>query len=124
MALAGCTTFASGTSMTTDSSSKSGDGNRDEAGRWLPGHRQPGPGRPKALDFKKLIQEHRGATYQETIIKVYDVLADKALGGDIAAIKLLLDRMTDKEADKLIVGRSLDEILAGSWERNRESEPS
>ncbi len=106
--------------MTDSTSNPTGD--RDEAGRWLPGHKQPGPGRPRGLDFRRLIQENRGETYEQTIVQVYDMLVVKALQGDVQAIKLLFDRMCDKDADKLIIGRSLEEILGASWERNKEGE--
>lgn len=100
----------------TDEENKPQNNHRDEFGRFVPGC-PGGPGRPKGLDFRRLIRENRGETYEQTIVQVYDMLVVKALQGDVQAIKLLFDRMCDKDADKLIIGRSLEEILGASWDR-------
>lgn len=71
------------------------DGMRDPAsGRFVSGHRGIG-GRPKGVDFKALIRERKGqGPLEDVLVAIFDALAETAATGDVAAAKLLLDRLT------------------------------
>lgn len=69
------------------------NGGRDPAtGRFMPGH-GGGPGRPRGSDLRSLVAEHRASTMEEALLRVYDMLVERAIGGDVAAARLLLDRL-------------------------------
>lgn len=92
------------------------EGERHPNGYFKKGHvALAGSGRPKGIDFKttvlRAIQEH-GAT--EAIVKVWHAMLNAALDGDVAAARLILDRMCGKEADvvELTSGLSDDERAA------------
>jgi len=69
-------------------------GQRDASGRFVKGHVGLG-GRPKGLDFRNLIKEHRGETIEVSMVAVFDALLAAATAGDVAASRLLLDRLVD-----------------------------
>jgi hypothetical protein len=72
------------------------NGNRDSRGRWLPGHSQPGPGRPRGLDFRRVVEEKaeaEGFDLDEAIWEIVLALFEEAKAGSVAAAKLLLDRL-------------------------------
>lgn len=74
---------------------------RDERGRWLPGA-SAGPGRPKGFDFRQAVAkalEARGDDPAAAMVQVYDMLLAQSLRGDVAAAKLLLDRLVGKEPE-------------------------
>ena len=73
-------------------------GVRDSAGRFVPGHPNISPGRPRAVDFRALIRERKGqGTLEDVLVAIFDSLAASASTGDVAAAKLLLDRLTDDD---------------------------
>ena len=80
--------------------------NRDAAGRWLPGHAEPGPGRPPGIDFRKLVLEHRADTIEQTLLNVFDALAANASFGDSKAASLLFDRLSGKVRDEVAIEHS------------------
>lgn len=71
-----------------------GDGTgceRGEGGRFLPGG-AGGPGRPKAPKTVQLRSELLAATTEHDIREVWATLLSMAKGGDLAAIREVLDR--------------------------------
>ena len=107
--------------------SPNGDNGRDAAGRFQPGN-PGGPGNP----FAKRVAELRSALLEavgaEDVKHVVKALADKAKGGDVAAAKVLLDRLfgqpkqeiqadVSHDAPKVSVGERIDAIAKGLYER-------
>lgn len=74
---------------------------RDSCGRFTDGH-PGGPGRPPAIDLRHLVERRFAAdalvegslTLEDALVGVVRVLFDQALGGDLAAARLLLERLT------------------------------
>ncbi len=89
---------------------------RDERGRFVPGC-APGPGRPPLPDFRRVIAERlaaNGGSVDAVLFDVFEALRAEAAAGNVAAAKLLLDRLAplDKGAAP---GLSLDEVIASSF---------
>lgn len=82
-------------------SSEQGGAGRNEKGRWLPGVSGNPGGRARSIDFRALIAEHRGVTREEALLRVYDKLVALSEDGDVAAIKLLLERLCEPVTTKL-----------------------
>lgn len=75
---------------------------RDARGLFLPGNTTARlGGRPKAVDFRALVQRARGETVDERLLAVYDMLTKRAAEGDVNAAKLLLERICGKDADEI-----------------------
>ncbi len=75
---------------------------RDARGLFLPGNSiAKTGGRPKAIDFRALVQRERGKTLDQKILAVFDSLAEQAAKGDVGAAKLLLERLCGKDADEV-----------------------
>lgn len=81
-----------------------GNGRDPITGRFLVGN--PGGGRPPIVDFRRLVHRARGATVEEKLLAVFDALCEQAESGDVAAAKLLLERLCGKDAEKLEVSDS------------------
>lgn len=75
---------------------------RDEKGRFLPGTRG-GKGNPFAAQVNRLRSALLNAVSEKDVIEVVHALLDTAKGGDVAASKVLFDRVLGKplEADIL-----------------------
>ena len=71
---------------------------RDDRGRFLPGHSLPGPGNPWAARVHEHRQAVIAAVTPEEVQQVFRVLLDKALAGDVVAAKVLLDRLFGRAA--------------------------
>ena len=74
-------------------------GERDASGRFLSGHRGMG-GRPRSLDFRALITQERADTLASRLLAVFDAMCRRAEDGDVAAAKLLLDRVCVQESEE------------------------
>lgn len=73
-------------------------GDRDPVtGRFLPGNSGAGGGRPRGLDFRRIVQDAHGETIDAKLRDVFDALLVAAKAGDVQAAKLLLDRLCDSE---------------------------
>lgn len=113
--------------------------NRDESGRFLPGHATPGPGRPPGHvgpDFRRLVIERcerEGVTVEDAVWAVFTALLKKARRGDVAAARVLLDRLcprdetihiTDHRPQMSDLERAVrvEQLLAIAAQRKREAE--
>lgn len=76
----------------SDPHSKGGKGDRDDAGRFLPGHRQGGPGNPHVRRLARWQAALRRAVTPARLEAVLRKLLEMAEAGDKAAIRILLDR--------------------------------
>jgi len=65
---------------------------RDEQGRFRPGHRQPGPGNPAVRKIAKYRKALERAISAEDLEAVLRALLKEAKVGDAVAARLLLDR--------------------------------
>lgn len=75
---------------------------------WKPGQSGNPKGRPKGLDFRALVQaKHKeyGLDLEESMWQVYLSLLASALGGDMQAAKLLLDRLCSGDTEPLDMDR-------------------
>ncbi len=94
---------------------------RDSRGRFVKGH-APGPGRPPAAS----VHEHRAALVNavtpDDIRAVARMLVDRALEGDVAAAKLLMERVFGPPiaADVLERIAELEAVLGGDLGELRE----
>ena len=88
---------------------------RDELGRFVLGC-APGPGRPPVPDFRALVA-HRlaadGGCLEDALYDVFQALRAEAAAGNVAAAKVLLDRLAPIQ-DEASRGPGLDEIIAAS----------
>lgn len=74
-----------------------GDG-RDARGRFVPGC-QPGPGAPHGSTIARFRGAFLAAVTPEEIAAVARKLLELALGGDVPAARLLLDRLAPQEVE-------------------------
>lgn len=80
---------------------------RDERGLFLPGNSIAKlGGRPRGIDFRKLVQEFRKAALDGDLQQVYESMLDRAKAGDVQAAKLLLDRLCDIDPQEVNVNHS------------------
>jgi len=82
-------------------------GDRDERGRYLPGHRNPGPGRPRAIDLRALAEqmsEDEGLDLRAALWRVLKSLLREAERGDTQAARLVLDKLGDNDPLRVQVG--------------------
>lgn len=92
---------------------------RDELGRFAPGC-APGPGRPPAPDFRRVVAERlaaNGGSVDAVLFEVFEALRAEAAAGNVAAAKLLLDRLAP-DGKEGAAGRSLDEIIGETIDRS------
>ncbi len=88
---------------------------RDEMGRFAPGC-APGPGRPPAPDFRRVVAERlaaNGGSVDAVLFEVFEALRAEAAAGNVAAAKLLLDRLAPQDKGAA-PGLSLEELIAAS----------
>jgi hypothetical protein len=91
---------------------------RDDVGRWLPGHSQAGPGRPKGPEFRRVVAERlaaNGGSIDAVLGEIFEALRACAIGGDVQAARLLLDRLSPPEKPGRD-DRNLDEIIGQTLE--------
>lgn len=93
---------------------------RDELGRFLPGC-PPGPGRPPVPDFRRAVAERlaaNGGSVDAVLFELFEALRAEAVAGNVAAAKLLLDRLAPAE-DKAgrDRGPTLEEVIAATVDR-------
>lgn len=77
---------------------------RGEGGRFLAGHQLGG--RPRAFDFRAIVTKwakENNEPVEDALARVYLALLRNAVGGDVPASKLLIERLCGKEADVLDV---------------------
>lgn len=68
------------------------NGRNDPAtGRFVKGN--PGGGRPRSIDLRSLVARERGDTIEEKLLAVIDKLCEQGANGDVAAAKLLIERL-------------------------------
>src|SRR5262245_27434825 len=70
-------------------------GDRDPRGRYLPGHRIAGPGRPR-LDVRAIAESkaaESGVSLEHEVWLVLVAMLERAKKGDAVAAKLVLDRL-------------------------------
>lgn len=85
----------------------SGDGGRDALGRFAPGN-GGGKGNPNARHVADLRQALLAAVSPEAIRDVAGVLLSRALAGDVAAIRELLDRTVGKATLPIEAGEGME----------------
>ena len=70
-------------------------GGRDPAtGRWLPGHTRAGGRKRGVLELRAVVDEALGVDQAKSdLIAAYRSVAKLAAGGDVAAARLLFDRL-------------------------------
>jgi len=90
-------------------------GDRDRSGRFLPGHSQPGPGRPPgtALDYRAIVeQKAKEAQFslEDAVWSITQSLLTAAQQGDGLAAKLVLDRLCGKDVDQVRVTEVADPL--------------
>lgn len=108
--------------MTVSESGEKGD--RDDRGRFVPGHGMPGPGRPKGsgrpdpFALAQEFAERAGLDVRAELWAVLQKLIEVAKGGDVAAAKLVLAALTASEPTKVQLDMTLEELIlaAGSAE--------
>ena len=74
---------------------ENGDPYRDDRGRFVVGH-PGGPGRPKAIDFRKVVEDaarEEGVDLHERVWAVAQTMFEAAEGGDVAAAKFIVERL-------------------------------
>ena len=102
--------------------------NRDEKGRWLPGHAEPGPGRPKfsVLSIIKDELEKVRPGEREPLIRrmIRDYVEDATERKDGVAIRDIVDRFDGKPKQHVTVQNESDSAwLEYLKEVDAESEP-
>lgn len=88
---------------------------RDELGRFVPGC-APGPGRPPVPDFRRVVAERlaaNGGSVDAVLYELFAALRAEAIAGNIAAAKLLLDRLAPESKDAK-AGPDLAELIAST----------
>jgi hypothetical protein len=82
--------------MRKSSPKKTATNGRDRSsGRFLPGN-SGGPGRPRGLDFRRVVAEQAhaaGVGLEGAMWAVFQAILSRAKAGDVQAAKLLLDRV-------------------------------
>lgn len=82
--------------MTTDDGTQSKRANRDEHGRFLPGHGLPGPGNPRIRHAAELQAAVREAGTPDRLRELLDVLHARGMKGDVHAARLWIERVAGK----------------------------
>jgi len=97
--------------------SPNGDNGRDEGGRFAVGN-PGGPGNPHAVQVGRLRSALLDAVTPEDMRAVALALVEKAKGGDIAAARVLFDRVLGKpvEADLIARLEAIEEAVGVSRE--------
>ena len=97
--------------------SPNGDNGRDESGRFTPGN-PGGPGNPHAAQVGRLRSALLDAVTLEDMRAVALALVEKAKAGDIAAARVLFDRVLGKpvEADLIARLEAIEEAVGVSRE--------
>ena len=75
------------------------DGRDPETVRFLPGS-SGGPGRPRGLDFRRVVAERAAAAgipLEAAVWSIFTSLLRRARDGDVQAAKLILDRPCDSD---------------------------
>ena len=73
--------------------------NRSEDGKWLPGHSEPGPGRPPGVDFRHACEEAaraEGMTVTQVVqrlIRNLNTVSDACGKGSVEASREMLNRL-------------------------------
>ena len=70
--------------------------NRDRRGRWLPGHRQAGPGNPNLQALAAHRQAIAGAVTSEQLAAIMQALVEQALKGSVPAAQAVLERVVGR----------------------------
>ena len=78
---------------------------RDVKGRFVPGHRSPGPGNPHAAQVSKLRAALLSSVSEEDMREVIAKLVELAKSGDTRAIRELLDRVLGRPVEADLIER-------------------
>ncbi len=111
------------------------DPERDDRGRFVAGHVGRG-GRPKGYDFRKIVAEEsakHGVPVEVAVWAIYTALLKRARRGDVAAARILLDRLCPRDETIHITddrprmtdlerGVRIEQLLAIAARRKREAE--
>ena len=72
---------------------------REKDGRWKPGHRPISPGRPRGIDFRKIVTERaerEGLDVHDVVWQVFCDLLRQSREGNVVASKFLIERLCGK----------------------------
>lgn len=97
----------------TDAPNETAAIGRDALGRFAPGN-PGGPGRRPRPDFASVVDAHlarNGGSTERALAEIFDSMRAAAAGGDVAAARLLLDRLAPVEKGAA-AGRDLEALLA------------
>lgn len=100
--------------MEPDKTGENGD--RDpQTGRFLPGNNANPKGRPRGIDFRRVVREkaeQEGIAVEDAVWAIFRSMLKQAGAGDVSAAKLLLDRLCDDDAGVASVEEKAAQILA------------
>lgn len=85
---------------------------RGRDGRFVKGHPKSSAGRPRGYDFRAVVEQFAATNKVEVdraIYEVFTALAARAKAGDVAAAKLLLDRLCTADPTQVEVLTALPE---------------
>lgn len=99
--------------------------NRDSRGRWLPGHREPGPGNPGLKRLSEIMGGVRRACSAKKVVRMLDRLYELGMAGDHGAIKTWLSYSIGTPAPVQVTGErdlaemaeAMCEFLRAAWRR-------
>lgn len=102
-----------------DGTTPSIDPNRDPAsGRFLPGNNANPKGRPRGYDFRHIVAEYsarQGVNVEDAVAAIYVAMVGAARNGDVAAAKLLLERLCESPDEiKLSVRHERVDAIGGN----------
>jgi hypothetical protein len=100
----------------TDTATEQQGNDRDARGRFTKGN-AGGPGNPFARQVTLLRASLVHSVTPQEIIRIGDALKEKALGGDVAAIKLFFQYVLGKPAETL----DPDRIAVDEWQKLRDA---
>jgi hypothetical protein len=76
---------------------KADESGRDFAtGKFLPGNQAGAAGRPRGLDFRRIVEEHaakNGVDLPTAMWQVFEAMHKRAIVGDVQAAKLIVDKL-------------------------------
>jgi hypothetical protein len=87
-----------------DDPDKQDGAGRDEKGRFVPGVSGNPAGRPRSIDFRSLVEQHRGVGIETALLAAWDTLVSLTAAGDVGALKVMLDRICGPVTAKLLIG--------------------
>lgn len=95
----------------TDPAIQAESGRDSVTGRFLPGTSGNPKGRPRGLDFKRIVYERAAAAgipIEDAVWLVFQAMLKAASGGDVAAAKLILERICETEPTEVHVTGTME----------------